>query len=81
MTIDIPTPSQAAISKSYQVVVLKNKKTGVKLDELCLKDGNAETIAAGIAKVLEEYNLWNAINKIIATNINAGKKNGVVVKL
>jgi hypothetical protein len=31
--------------KEYQVVVLKNERTEVKLDALCLKDGKAETIA------------------------------------
>ena len=41
----------------YQVVVLKNKRTEVKLDALCLKDGKNKTIATGIVKVLDEYNL------------------------
>ena len=36
------------------------------MDALCLKDGKAETISEGIAKVLDEYNLWNAITMIIA---------------
>ena len=67
----------------YQVVVLKNERTEVKLAALLLKDGKAETIAEGIAKVLDEYNLWNAIKMIVAdtTSVNTGKKSGVVVKL
>jgi hypothetical protein len=67
----------------YQVVVLKNERTEVKLDALRLKDGKAETIAEGIAKVLDEYSVWNAVKVIIAdtTSVNTGKKNGVVVRL
>ena len=61
-------------------MVLKNERTEVKLAALILKDGKAETIAEGIAKVLDEYNLWNAIKMIIAdtTSVNTGKKSGVV---
>ena len=64
-------------------MVLKNERTEVKLAALLLKDGKAETIAEGIAKVLDEYNLWNAIKMIVAdtTSVNTGKKSGVVVKL
>lgn len=67
----------------YQVVVLKNERREVKLDALRLKDGKAETIAVGIAKVLEEYNLWEAIRMIVAdtTSVNTGSKSGVVVRL
>ena len=36
------------------------------MDALQLKDGKAETIAEGLAKVIDEYNLWNAIKMIIA---------------
>lgn len=67
----------------YQVVVLKNEKTEVKLAALTLKDSKAATIAEGIVQVIEEYNLWNAVNMIVSdtTSVNTGKKNGVVVKL
>ena len=43
----------------------------------------AETISAGFPKVLDEYNLWNAIKMIIddRINVNTGKKNGAIVKL
>jgi hypothetical protein len=67
----------------YQVVVLKNERTEVKLAALRLKDGKAETIAEGIAEVLDEYNLWKSVKMFVAdtTSVNTGKKNGVIVKL
>lgn len=67
----------------YQVVVLKNERTEVKLDALLLKDGKAETITEGIVKVIDEYSLWNAIQMIVAdtTSVNTGKRSGVVVRL
>lgn len=67
----------------YQVVVLKNERTEVKLAALRLQDGKARTITNGISTVLEEYNLWSAVKMIIAdtTSVNTGNKNGVVVKL
>ena len=39
----------------YHVTILKSctEKTEVKLHALCLKDGKAETAAAGVAKVLD----------------------------
>ena len=69
--------------KEYQVVVLKNERTEVKLGALHLKDGKAKTITEGIAKLVDEYNLWNAIKMIIAdtTSVNTGKCSGVVVCL
>ena len=67
----------------YQVVVLKNERTEVKLAVLCLKGGKTETITDRISTVLEEYNLWGAVKMIVAdtTSVNTGKKNGVVVRL
>jgi hypothetical protein len=67
----------------YQVVVLKNESNEVKLKALRLEDGKAETISMGIAKVIDEYNLWQCIKMIVAdtTSVNTGKKNGVVVRL
>ena len=67
----------------YQVVVLKNERTEVKLDALHLKDGKADTISEGIAKVLDKYNLWTTIKMIVAdtTSVNTGRKSGVVVQL
>ena len=67
----------------YQVVVLENERTEVKLDALRLKDGKADAIAQAITKVIDEYNLWNAIKMITAdtTSVNIGKKNGVVIQL
>ena len=67
----------------HQVVVLKNERMEVKQAALCLKDGKAETITDGISAVLEEYNLWSALNMIVADTIsvNTGKKNGAVVRL
>ena len=61
----------------YQVIVLKNKRTEVKVDALHLKDGNADTISEGIAKVLDEYNLWTT-KMIVAdtTSVNTGRKSG-----
>ena len=69
--------------KEYQVVVLKNERTEVKLDALRLQDGKAQTITNGISTVLEEYNLWSAVKMTVAdtTSVNTGKKNGMVVKL
>lgn len=39
---------------AYQVVVLQNERTEVKLDALRLKDGKAETAAEGFSKVIDE---------------------------
>ena len=50
----------------YQVVVLRNERTKVKLDALHLKDGKAKTIAVGFAKVLNKYNLRKSKKMIIA---------------
>lgn len=65
----------------FQIGVLKNKRTEVKLDILSLKEAKAETIAEGIAKVLVEYNLWNEIKIIVTdtTGVNTGKKRRAVV--
>ena len=67
----------------YQVVMLKNERTEVKLDALLLKDGKDDTIAEAITKIIDEYNLWNEIKMITAdtTSVNTGKKNGVVIQL
>ena len=67
----------------YYIVVLKNERTVVKLGALCLKDGTAKTIAVGIAKVHDEYNLWNSIKMINAdtTSVKTEKKKGVVLQL
>ena len=67
----------------YQVVVIKNENKEIKLSVLKLADGRAETIASGIANVLEEFQLWNSIVMIIAdtTSVNTGRKTGVVVRL
>ena len=64
----------------YQVVVLKNERTEVKLAALCLKDGKAETISDELSKVLEEYNLWSAVKLMLTykTSVNTGKENGVI---
>ena len=52
----------------YQFLVLKNKLIEVKLAALYLKDGKAEAITYGILTVLEEYNLWSAVKRIVADN-------------
>lgn len=67
----------------YQAVVLKNETKEIKLTALKLKDGKAPTIAEGLQDVLEEFNLWGSIVMIVAdtTNVNTGKKTGVVVRL
>ena len=49
----------------YQIVLIKNERREVKLNALCLNDGKAETIAAGIGKTLDEFNLWSAISMIV----------------
>ena len=74
---------QHSEESEYQVVVLKNERTELKLNALHLKDGKADTISEGIAKVLEEYNLWTTIKMIVAdtTSVNTGKNSGVVVQL
>ena len=55
----------------------------MKLDALRLKGGKAETVIEEIAKLIDEYNLWNSIKMIITdtTNVNTRKRNGVLVKL
>ena len=50
----------------YQVVVLKNERTEIRLGALCLKDGKAETITDGIVKLLDEHNLWRIIKTGVA---------------
>ena len=53
----------------YQVVVLKNERTEVKLDALRLQDGKAQTITDGKSPMLPEYNLWSAVKMIIADTL------------
>ena len=67
----------------YHAVVLKNESKEIKLTALKLKDGKAQTIAEGLQDVLEEFNLWGSVVMIVAdtTNVNTGKKTGVVVRL
>ena len=64
---------------NIKFVVLKNeKKKEVKLIALHLKNYIAKTIAAGIAKFLDKYNLFLkvAIKMIIidTTKVNTGKR-------
>ena len=67
----------------YQAVTLKNESKEIKLTALKLKDGKAQTIAEGLQDVLEEFNLWGSVVMVVAdtTNVNTGKKTGVVVRL
>lgn len=67
----------------YQVVVLSNTRTVINLDAIQLANGKAETIAHGIAKVLDEFGLYSSIKMIISdtTSVNTGKKSGVVIRL
>jgi len=64
------------LKSEYQVVVLTNERTEIKLEALCLKDGKAQTISHGIGKLIDEYELWNSIKMIICdtTSVNTGKK-------
>ena len=70
-------------NKEHQVVVLKNEFKEVRLSVLALPNGQAKTIASAIAEVLTEFSLWSSIKMIVCdtTNVNTGKKNGVVVTL
>jgi hypothetical protein len=70
-------------NKEHQVVVLKNEFKEVRLSILALPNGQAKTIASAIAEVLTEFSLWSSIKMIVSdtTNVNTGKKNGVVVSL
>lgn len=45
------------MENKFQVFVYQNDGTEFQLDTLHLKDGKTETIAEGIGKVLDEYNL------------------------
>lgn len=67
----------------YQVVVLKNESREIKLGALKLIDGKSITIFNAIADIIDEFKLWNSIKMIVTdtTNVNTGKKNGVVVQL
>jgi hypothetical protein len=70
-------------NKEHQVVVLKNEFKEVRLSILALPNGQAKTIVSAIAEVLTEFSLWSSIKMIVSdtTNVNTGKKNGVVVSL
>lgn len=50
---------------------------------LKLIDGKSITIFNAIADIIDEFKLWNSIKMIVTdtTNVNTGKKNGVVVQL
>lgn len=50
----------------YQILLIKNERREVKLNALCLNDGKTETLAAGIGKTLDEFNLWSAMSMIVA---------------
>ena len=67
----------------YQAVVLKNESKEIKLIALKLKDEKAQKIVEGLQDVLEEFKLWGIVVMIVAdiTNVNTGKKTGVVVRL
>ncbi|CAI9725298.1 Hypothetical predicted protein [Octopus vulgaris] len=69
--------------QEYQVLVLKNEQSEVKLEALQLLNGKANTVVKGITAILDEYNLWNFVKMIIAdtTCVNTGKRNGIVIQL
>ncbi|QQP52056.1 Uncharacterized protein FKW44_004064 [Caligus rogercresseyi] len=77
----VSTLHQEKWSLHFDAVVLKNEAKEIKLTVLQLKDGTAATIAKGLQDVLQE--LWGSILMIIAdtTNVNTGKKSGVVIRL
>ena len=82
-TLHLEKWSKHIESFEYQAVVLKNESKEIKLTALKLKDGRVQTIAEGLQDVLEEFNLWGSVVMIVAdtTNVNTGKKTGVVVRL
>lgn len=69
--------------KEIQAIVLKNPNREIKLAVLVLDNGRASTIYEGIKKQLDKFDLWKSIKMIVSdtTNVNTGKKNGVVTLL
>lgn len=69
--------------KEFQVVLLKNETEEIKLDILCLEDGKSQIIFDALHEVIKEFDLFKSIKMIVTdvTNTNAGKNNGVVVRL
>ena len=56
--------------KEYQLVVLKNENSEIRLAVVELADEKGKTIFDGIKAILYEYDLWSLI-KIIVTNTTA----------
>ena len=52
--------------QEYQVLVLKNERTEVKLQALDLPGGKTVTVVNGTTAVLNEYNLWKSVKMIVA---------------
>ena len=60
----------------YQVVVLKNERSEIKLCALQLVDGKSTTIFDALVNSIDEFQLWNSIKMIVTdtTNVDTGKK-------
>ena len=69
--------------KEFQVVCLTNEVRELKLGILICESGSAKHIFEPLKKLLDEYDAWNSIQMVVSdtTNVNTGKKGGVVAML
>lgn len=71
-------------SKKERVVVcLSNATDNLYLGVLTMENCSAESISDALIELIDNYNAWVKIKMIIsdATNVNTGKRNGIVVRL
>ena len=66
--------------EEYQVVLLKNATTEIKLGVLKCESGSAKAIHKELHQLINEYNAWENICMIICdtTAVNTGRLHGIV---
>lgn len=66
--------------EEYQVVLLKNATTEIKLGVLKCESGSAKAIHKELHQLINEYNAWKNIRMIICdtTAVNTGRLHGIV---
>jgi len=66
--------------EEYQVVLLKNVSTEIKLGVVRCKSGSAKDIYNEIHQLIEEYDAWKNIGMVICdtTAVNTGSSKGIV---
>ena len=68
------------VQVEYEVVLLKNATTEIKLSVLKCESGSAKAIHKELHQLINEYNAWENIRMIICdtTAVNTGRLHGIV---